>query len=298
MFKSEKLQVIPSIIHFQAFLDPLPTERVQGGALLARGRADVVEDSVKRKVFFENVLKQFLYLSAPYVEQIYAIEIMNEPIFNTKNVSPTEPHLGNRIIAQDVMRDFLSQACEMIENAGFESTVGHRFFDDCLRYPTGTRAQFHYYPLPDYAQNTIEKVTTHIQIPGFVTEEEHWVEKIFYTPDPLIIPERNAALAEIVAAQAQIRPGWKKNVKNVFVGEFGSDISGDHGGPWPELKGEDRSPLAVVLKRLMLLSNKGYDLALVWPHKGSQATNLDRLSDKMDEDRWFALSTFARGAFK
>ena len=45
----------------------------------------------------------------------------------------------------EAMRIFLSAALGRIAAAGFESTVGHRFYEDLQYLPAGSRPQFHYY---------------------------------------------------------------------------------------------------------------------------------------------------------
>jgi hypothetical protein len=140
------IQIIPSLIDFHALLDPLPGERSPTLKNRARGRGDIVTDPVKRSRFFERVLKPMLSLALPFKSHIYAWEVINEPIWNVNLIKPITPRTGNRVIPEAVMREFLEQACTIIEDAGFQSTVGHRFFEDCLKFPTGTIAQFHYYP--------------------------------------------------------------------------------------------------------------------------------------------------------
>jgi hypothetical protein len=43
------------------------------------------------------------------------------------------------------MNDFLKDAAQRIFNAGFKSTVGHRYYDDIARAEPGAIPQFHYY---------------------------------------------------------------------------------------------------------------------------------------------------------
>jgi hypothetical protein len=120
-----------------------------------------------REAFFETVLDPFLAVGKRYAEQIYAWEVINEPYWNCHFISPplyrswsSLPRIP--LVKSLEMRAFLEGALRRIEAAGFESTVGHRFYRDLERWPGGTRPQFHYYAkrmlwlgdpgkIPDYA---------------------------------------------------------------------------------------------------------------------------------------------------
>ncbi len=307
-FKNAGLKLIPSIIDFPAFLNP-PSIRTNltgiGGSLIAGGRADIVEDLDKRRKFFEHVLQGFIDISLSnekkYKDVIYAIEIMNEPTWNIRTIKPGPAidNVGNRIISESTMGEFLAQACKRIEDAGFESTVGHRFYKDCLQLPTGTLAQFHYYPPPDYIQEaadiTIGRIQQELgighplQVPSRVTEGEHAIENVLYSPDPLVIPDHDQALRDIQAMQLKVRPGWTRSVRDVFIGEFGTSIDGK---TWPELQKRDQDPTVIVEGRLLHLFKKGYPLALMWPHKTDTSGKDDSLITKMDQDRWSGVARF------
>ena len=110
------------------------------------------------------MLKPFLAVSAePALRKtIFAWEVINEPRWPLTNVSlinllpgvPPRPHtstLGNDL-DQEEMSTFIREALNIIEAAGFPSTVGHRFLGDLTReslpgsaMPGGTMPQFHYY---------------------------------------------------------------------------------------------------------------------------------------------------------
>jgi len=73
-----------------------------------------------------------------------------------------------------------------------------------------------------------------------------------------------------------------------FVGEFAADCNSlvlagmrsHQGAPWPELKRRDLPAAHTVTRRLQLLSDKGYSLAMVWPPVGDgsgDATNRIKL---------------------
>ncbi len=222
-FKDAGLKLIPSVVDFQAFIDPFPGE-FHPGWNLARGRADIVENADARSKFFTHILKKFIELSIPYKDQILAIEVINEPQWNIRSVKPPDvnPQFGNRIISEPIMIEFLAQACDLIEQAGLDSTVGHRFYQDCLQLPTGTLAQFHYYPPPNYLENLSGITIEPLLIRPLVTTQpaviaQRSVASVF-NPDPLVIPDHDSALREIQAAQLKVRPGWRYKVKEVFVG--------------------------------------------------------------------------------
>jgi hypothetical protein len=278
------IQVIPSLIDFHAMLDPFPNERSPNATNRARGRGDIAEDPAKRSRFFEHVLKPLLNLSVPFKSHIYAWEIINEPIWNVNRFKPASPKFPNRVIQEAVMREFLEQACTIIEDAGFPSTVGHRFFEDCLKFPTGTIAQFHYYPF-----------TATVRVPvGILTV---LTKSLTLNDDPAPIPEYNAALNQIRDAQRKIRPNLEKRgkkVDDVFVGEFGATMDGSHGDFWPELKGADKKAGEIVFQRLGLLSNKGYKLAAVWPDLPAGDDAIDK---KLDPVKIQSLCRFSGGRF-
>jgi hypothetical protein len=141
-FASERMLAIPSLLSYEAFW---AKGRPGGG----QGRADVANDPAVRERFYEQVLEAFLAASIPYKPSIFAWEVINEPMWDTSPLHASF-RAGRPVLAPDVsetaMRTFLNGALVRIHAAGFGSTVGHRYFDDIARYPTGTRRQFHYYP--------------------------------------------------------------------------------------------------------------------------------------------------------
>jgi hypothetical protein len=84
-----------------------------------------------------------------------------------RTLLPTGP-----LVPDDRLIQFLAEGVRRIEAAGFPSTVGHRFFRDLKRFPTGNKPQFHFYPtsfnddpfvLPDAG-------TTDLPVPPFLGE--------------------------------------------------------------------------------------------------------------------------------
>jgi hypothetical protein len=322
--KTFGIKLLPSIIDFEAFLDPLPSARGANLASRAGGRGDVIEDSAKRKRFFDHVLSKFLSLAAPFREHVFAFELMNEPIQNSRAIKVAAPAIGNRIISESAMFEFLRQGCELIESAGFHSTVGHRYYVDCTKFPTGTLAQYHYYPPSGYARPSVRNLQHAAMASGLVASDavvadvDRYIERAVYNDDPMEIPTRAAALKEIPDAQTRLRPGWTRKVEDVFIGEFGSAVDlgsgGTTAGAWPELNGLDRYPATVLPTRLKLLANKGYGLALPWPHLDASDFKwplddkpdngkilrpyTDDLTCKMDESRWQSICAFTGATYR
>jgi len=157
VFAAKEMQILPSLIDFGAFYE---LDVIGGGA--GSGRTEIARGG--RKKFFDTVLKPFLAVSSePALRKtILAWEVINEPRWPLTNVSlinllpgvPPRPHtstLGNDL-DQEEMSTFIREALNIIEAAGFPSTVGHRFLGDLTReslpgsaMPGGTMPQFHYY---------------------------------------------------------------------------------------------------------------------------------------------------------
>lgn len=127
------IQLIPSLLTFEFFID----------------HQDVAKDARKRDMFLSTALDPLLSTSKDYRDQILAWEVMNEPSWDTAIFSP--PVRGGSVmpwiplLSQAEMAGFLAAALKRIEAGGFQSTVGHRYFRDFSRFPTGTLRQFHYY---------------------------------------------------------------------------------------------------------------------------------------------------------
>src|SRR5206468_2474602 len=79
-FRRAGLQIIPSLVDFNfGSILKFTVDVVRG--IGAGGKADVITDPSKRKVFFDTMLVDLLDISAKYREQIYAWEVMNEPVW-------------------------------------------------------------------------------------------------------------------------------------------------------------------------------------------------------------------------
>jgi hypothetical protein len=186
----------------------------------------VINDPVKRKVFLDTVLGEFLDASKAYPDQIFAWEVMNEPFWLTTGFGPLSPAVWlHRIpeVSEAIMIDFLNDAVHRIDSAGFQSTVGHRFLSDLDTFPTGKVRQFHYYA-KSYAFTLNVPAGTPLQTVHF--------------GDPPTIPAFSQT--------------------NAIIGEIGGTSM--QSARWPELPPGNQSPK----DRLTLLESKGYERVWMW----------------------------------
>jgi Hemopexin len=251
VFKVEGMKVIPSFIDFKmlehTYMVPDEHGRMEprGGA----GRYEAVSDPKKRAKLLA-LLEDLVRASRGFENEVYAWEVINEPSWATSTHSPANefrfpkvPKLGKALgatppLTEAAMCDFLREACARIEALGFESTVGHRFYDDLAKFPTGTKPQFHYYAK-----------TVRVPVPTLSPE------------DPL--PRVGFKLKAIGTDPGEIPPFSESQA---FVGEFNGNA--EQTWSWPELGGRDNDSAGAktqVLERLRLLESKGYQLAMLWP---------------------------------
>ena len=157
VFRAAKMQIIPSFVDFPMAGDaPAPDPN----GLAFGGRADLIRDKAKRTAFLNGIFLDLLVASREFKDVIYAWEVMNEPTwmlfppvdpklpiwkYAAENQAAGNPLLRWPIVMSTDLSDFLAEAIQLIELNGFASTVGHRFFDDLTRLPTGNRPQYHYY---------------------------------------------------------------------------------------------------------------------------------------------------------
>ena len=157
VFRANKMQIIPSFVDFPMVGDA-PDPDPNG--LAFGGRADLIRDKAKRTAFLNGIFLDLLMASRDFKDVIYAWEVMNEPAwmlfppfdaklpiwkYAAQNQAAGKPLLRWPIVMQQDLADFLDEAIELIDLNGFASTVGHRFYGDLARLPTGTRPQYHYY---------------------------------------------------------------------------------------------------------------------------------------------------------
>jgi hypothetical protein len=163
-FKTAEMKIIPSFIDFY-FTGNSSSPNTKG--LAAGGRADCIKDSANRGVLINTLLADLLTASVQFKDVIYAWEVINEPIWCISPFGPLSgvgappPTPGQELsglarfpeVSDVEMNTFLDEALQLIENMGFESTVGNRSFNDILNrsngqagtFRTGSRPQFHYY---------------------------------------------------------------------------------------------------------------------------------------------------------
>ncbi len=137
------VQLIPSLLDFGIGEPKIHHER----------RCRVITEPGLREEFFEQVLVSLLRLANQerYRPSIYAFEIMNEPSWLTGHFWPRPGSLPRPMmprVSRDALSEFLKQGVALVARYSLPSTVGHRFYSDLWRYPTGSIPQFHYYPHP------------------------------------------------------------------------------------------------------------------------------------------------------
>lgn len=228
--KKSEVLLLPSLISFEWCH---PGNSVNDG-LVKGGRSDVINDSSKRKLFFDGVLGQLLDASKNYKEEIFAWEIMNEPEGCT--VMPDgkkegEQYHGNCTVSEDHMKVFLNEAVNKINTAGFISTVGYRRLRTISYWniPNVQLHQFHYYPNPGADPTTNPN--------GYKLEAHKFS------------PEYPCIIGEFGCSRNEITSGDNK----VFH--------------WPDLPDNDQDQ--GVYERLKLIESKKYPCALVWSKNAS-----------------------------
>jgi hypothetical protein len=245
LFIKHGIQVIPSLV------DALAFAMAPNGAW----RTDIIAFPDKRRWFLTNVVQKLLDVaSAPTVRPaVFAWEVMNEPGWITDFYYARFAGKTKYFIPEWQMRTFLRDVLDLIERAGFPSTVGHVHRGDFV-LPTGTIPQFHYYP----------------QKPS-----RAWNEA--------------GALAYNLAAKMRLIPSRlprQSAARPAFLGEFGcAYIQQDqaNSAPWPRPR-EDASRKddaeERVLGRLRFVGARGYGLALLWPDD-TQSTYPENPSDPL-----------------
>lgn len=254
MHHNVKMQMIPSLLDFQ-FFSTLETKRTTAG-----GRGQIATDSSKRNQFLFSVLGEFLRVSLPYRDTIYAWEVMNEPFWDISFVPYVVEPLHQPYLPTNDMIAFLGLCINWITDKKFPSTVGHRFYTDLNPpMPTGSLPQFHYYAT-DYGS-------------------------VFGDQPPL---KSSSATKAVILGElgALIGKGYELNEK---------PPKGSYGAPWdqdfPDRR--DRDPSRTVLERLTLVQSLGYELALVWPDLDDNALPGDAL--KLSSPKLAQIKTFVTG---
>lgn len=255
VFRAKGMQILPSLVDFGAFYPDLG------------GRASLATH--QREHFLRTVAEPMVNVSKHFRETVFAWEAINEPYWNALSTWPLSlrPHTKRPgpDVSDDAMRVFITDLLGVFAAAGFETTVGHRFFADLYEsgWPVGTRPQFHYYP------KTSSVVT------GVVMRT-----------DPRSLPSYES-LAK------------NPKTKDAFVGEFDPGLS--HDSPWVDCRGADGSVRTRAFERLKVLARKGYKLAFVWPDvEGELRADHPVLRDdalKLTHDAMESIKQFTTGSF-
>jgi hypothetical protein len=158
VFRAQRMLLVPSLFDFKAFGRRF--ERNGAGE-----RHAILHDDAMQRLVLRQTLSAFLDVSQDYREVFLAWEVMNEPIWNVTRFAPKSA-AGGKTTSASSMASFLAQAVAIIEQAGFPSTVGHRFARDLSKYPTGTVRQFHFYPTGIFRRAVVDRV-----LPPFATTQ-------------------------------------------------------------------------------------------------------------------------------
>lgn len=154
-----RLQLVPSLIDFHwchcgSVADP-------ASKIVKGGRADIVNDPLKREAFFDRVLDPLLEVSLRYPETIYAWELINEPEWVTAD-EPLTNHRAdeNKTVSKKRMLDFIREGIGRINSkrlpdgqTAFRSTVGFAHHSTLFEWDSAglgiTLHQFHFYAQND-----------------------------------------------------------------------------------------------------------------------------------------------------
>jgi len=105
-FQKAEMQIIPSLIDFH-FPD-------------WENRDVIFTDTTKRDKFLDTVLDPLLNVSAGFKSTIFAWEVINEPSWLTRSISPPLNRKLTSVLSQSSMKSFLNKALAKIKDAGFE----------------------------------------------------------------------------------------------------------------------------------------------------------------------------------
>jgi len=166
-----RLQLVPSLIDFH-WCHHGQVADAQGG-IVKGGRADIINDETKQRLFLDAALEPLLEVSLRYPQAIYAWELMNEPewVTATKPLAKYRPE-ENKTVRQGAMFDFLNEGIGRINgkhlpngSSAFRSTIGFAHYDTLFDWDSAalgvTLHQFHF-----YAQND-GKLPKHIFSPDY-----------------------------------------------------------------------------------------------------------------------------------
>lgn len=153
------LKFVPSLIDFHWCHHGTVADHKAG--IVKGGRAEIINDPIKREAFFRSVLEPLLEVSLRHPQAIYAWELMNEPEWVTTN-KPLEEHSSqeNKTVPLEKMLDFLRKGIGRINGKrlpngqqAFRSTVGFAHHDTLFDWDSAglgiTLHQFHFYAQKD-----------------------------------------------------------------------------------------------------------------------------------------------------
>jgi hypothetical protein len=292
----KKIQIIPSLIGFDAFR--LSTEKGPPGPdgkptpLGGGGRAKLVNDQTERNRFLKYMLGNLLADSAGFEHLIYCWELISEPIWVTK--VPLAIHVArdtyNKLrkqfpslppfpaywpvqtltVEHQAMIMFIRDGLNMIEDAGFRSTVGNVFIEKIALLPipigvmlpgVGVPASLALGDIP--ADDETFEVT--LQKRGKnryrkYIRQFHWYPEGVYRRTVPPWGNKQAGLGETPtrAIVGEISPAAAKG------GWTASPNPMDWS--WPDLDAKYQDTAAHATRyRLDRLERRGYALAMLWP---------------------------------
>jgi hypothetical protein len=204
----QPIQLLPVLIDFHfcnpghwpvAMPDPLdPSVAIPDTGWVKQGRADVINDPARRRLFFDVAVDPLLRISADWREVIYGWELINEPEWITSGWHPDRQ--TNHPVAEPSMRAFLDEGKARIRSAGLKPTIGFASADTLRR--TGITAdinQFHHYP---GGWRRLERHTFDAQFPGILGEFATAPTDVW----PELIGKRQSVLNRLRHAAAQGYP--------------------------------------------------------------------------------------------
>lgn len=154
-----RLQLVPSLIDFHWCHHGTVADATSN--IVKGGRADIINDPVKRDAFFDAVLEPLLDVSLRHPQAIYAWELINEPEWVTTEKSLAKLRLEeNKTVSQDRMLEFIAKGIGRINarrqsdgTPAFQSTVGFAHHSTLFDWDSAglgiTLHQFHFYAQND-----------------------------------------------------------------------------------------------------------------------------------------------------
>jgi len=162
------IQLLPVLIdfHFCQPVSPDSQSAISDSGWVKQGRADAINDAMKRTQFLDQVFEPLLAASRNHSRVIYAWELINEPEWITNGWHPGGA--SDLPVDEASMRDFLEDGKARIRSSGLKPTIGFATIDTLrLTGITTEINQFHHYP---GGNKTLERSVFNPQYPGIVGE--------------------------------------------------------------------------------------------------------------------------------